>query len=92
VKYNVKNIYYHELIGLNIEILEYPDMKLVGLKGRIVDETYKTLLIERVNNGFTRVFKEHGVFKIKLPNGKWIVVKGWDIMGRPEDRLKMIMR
>jgi len=90
LKHERWNLIYHELIGLEVEVLEYPDQKIVGLKGRVVDETYKTLLIECFNKGFIRVFKEHGVFRFKTPSGLEVAVKGVKILGRPEDRLKKI--
>ncbi len=92
VRHTRKNIYYHELIGLETEIIEYPDRKLVGLKGRVLDETLKTLLIETPDRRIIRVFKEHGVFRFITPHKVRVIVKGVKIIGRPEDRLKKISR
>ncbi|MEM4851481.1 MAG: ribonuclease P protein subunit, partial [Desulfurococcaceae archaeon] len=44
---NEHNIYFHELIGLRVKILQYSDTALIGLEGLIVDETLKTLVIEK---------------------------------------------
>ncbi|MEM1693117.1 MAG: ribonuclease P protein subunit, partial [Ignisphaera sp.] len=45
MKHTLKNIIYHELIGLNILVLSHSDKSLIGRKGTIVDETMYTLKI-----------------------------------------------
>jgi len=92
VKHGKSNVVFHELIGLDVEVVEYPDSKLVGLKGRVLDETYKTLLIETRNGRMVRVLKEHGIFRFTTPQGLRVVVKGFSILDRPEDRLKNLVR
>ncbi|RLG80416.1 MAG: ribonuclease P protein subunit [Thermoprotei archaeon] len=92
MKHSKRNIYYHELIGLDVEVLEYPDTKLVGLKGRVVNETLKTLVIETDRKRLIRVLKEHGTFRFSTPSGVEVTVRGIRLIGRPEDRLKKIMR
>ncbi len=92
MKHTRRNIYYHELIGLYIRVLEHTDPSLVGLTGRIVDETQKTLLIETETGRRKRVYKEHGVYEIVLPRGEKVIIRGFEILGRPEDRLKNILR
>lgn len=92
MKHSVRNIFYHELIGLSIEIIDYPDNRIVGLKGRVVDETRKTILIETNSGRVVRVFKENSVFKITIPSGEKVFVKGFEVMGSPEDRLKKIVK
>ncbi|MEM1643368.1 MAG: ribonuclease P protein subunit [Desulfurococcaceae archaeon] len=91
MKYTEKNITYHELIGLSIAIVEHPDRTLIGRRGLVIDETSKTLVLEE---GFRRirVLKEHGVFEFTLPSGVKVLVRGIEILGRPEDRLKNIVR
>jgi len=92
LRHNRRNIYFNELIGLHVKILEYPDQKLIGLEGRILDETYKSFLIETLNGRIIRVFKEHGIFQFITPQNSRFIVKGIRLVGRPEDRLKNIMR
>jgi len=83
-----QNILRHELIGLDVEILESSNPSLVGIKGRVVDETRNTLIIERYdNNKEIMVPKDIAVFKFKLEN-KSVKVLGSLLIGRPEDRLK----
>ena len=41
-----KNIFYHELIGLELKVVDSSNPSLIGLCGTVIDETKKTLLIE----------------------------------------------
>ncbi|MCC6010876.1 MAG: ribonuclease P protein subunit [Desulfurococcaceae archaeon] len=82
------NILCHELIGLEVKVKQYTDSRLVGLLGVVVDETLKSLVIEKSNGRRIRVFKVNGVFSFRLPSGEEIDVVGVDIIGRPWDRLK----
>ena len=40
------NIFYHELIGLELKVVDSSNLSLIGLCGTVIDETKKTLLIE----------------------------------------------
>ncbi|ADC46711.1 ribonuclease P subunit P29 [Methanobrevibacter ruminantium M1] len=40
------NIFYHELIGLELKVVDSSNPSLIGLCGTVIDETKKTLLIE----------------------------------------------
>jgi ribonuclease P protein subunit POP4 len=82
-----KNLVRHELIGLEVEIRKSSNKSQIGIKGRVVDETYKMLVIE-TEKGEKKVEKKSCVFVFKLPNGKKVEVEGWVLIGRPEDRIK----
>ena len=92
MKYTRKNIFFHELIGLKIRVIHHSDPGLVGVKGVVIDETQKTIVIETVDKRRKRILKEHGVYEIQLPTGEKVVIRGYQILGRPEDRLKNILR
>lgn len=92
MRYTRKNIFFHELIGLKTRILEHIDPSLVSVEGVIIDETQKTLVIETSEGRRKRVLKEHGVYEIQLPTGEKVVIRGYQILGRPEDRLKNILK
>ncbi|MCC6034734.1 MAG: ribonuclease P protein subunit [Desulfurococcaceae archaeon] len=92
MKITPNNILCHELIGLEIKLLQYTDPALIGLSGIIVDETLKTFIIERSDGKKLRVFKANGVFELKIPSGQKVTIVGEDIMGRPWDRLKKYIR
>ena len=79
------NILQHELIGLQIEVLEDSNLCNKGLKGKVIDETMNTLIIK--TNGTKRIAKKNAVFKFKF-NGEAVKVEGTTLISRPEDRLK----
>ncbi|MFH7880936.1 MAG: ribonuclease P protein component 1 [Candidatus Aenigmatarchaeota archaeon] len=84
---NERNLVRHELIGLEVEVIESKNPYQIGIKGKVVDETYKTLVIE-TPKGEKRVAKNDCVFVFKIPNGKKVRVEGWVLVGKPEDRIK----
>jgi ribonuclease P protein subunit POP4 len=79
------NIILHELIGLEIEVLEDSNPNNLNIKGTVVDESKNTLTIE--SNKIIRIAKEEAVFLIYL-NGETLKIKGKALLGRPEDRIK----
>ncbi len=80
------NIGKHELIGLDIKILESLDRSLVGLEGKIVDES-KNILVMDVDGEEKRIAKKVVKFGIK---GSGTVIDGAKIAYRPEDRIKKV--
>jgi ribonuclease P protein subunit POP4 len=82
-----KNLVRHELIGLEVEVKKSTNKSQIGIKGRVVDETYNMLIIE-TKKGEKMVEKKSCVFVFKLPDGEKVEVEGWVLVGRPEDRIK----
>ena len=81
------NLVRHELIGLEVEIKESTNKNQVGLKGSVIDETFKTLKIE-TDKGEKIIPKDITIFIFKLPNGTRVQVEGKILLGRSEDRIK----
>ena len=81
------NILRHELIGLEVEIVDATNPSLIGIKGRVVDETRNTLVIEKCDGKEVVIPKDVAVFKFRLGD-KYVKVIGSLLIGRPEDRLK----
>ena len=77
-----RNILRHELIGLYCEVVGAKNKDLVGLRGKIIDETMKTLVIDR-----KRVQKQGTKFRVVLGQ-KRLIINGDFIVARPEDRIK----
>ncbi len=77
-----KNILLHELIGLQCEVVNAKNKMQIGLRGKITDETMKTVTI---NNKC--VFKCDSIFRLTV-TGKKIDVDGNYLLARPEDRIK----
>ena len=77
------NVVRHELIGLTAEVVKSRNKSNAGLKGKIVDESYKTLVI----NG-KRVFKDAITVTLMLPSKEKVEVEGNLLVARPWDRIK----
>ena len=80
-----KNILRHEIIGLRCEIIKSGNRDHVGLKGKIINETMKTVVIK--NKEKKIIPKKDTVFRIHLNNQK-VDIDGNYIIARPEDRIK----
>ena len=73
-----------ELLGRETEIVNSTDRSLIGVKGRIIDETKNTFLIES-NGKEMRVEKKNSRFLFRKDG---IEVEGRLLVGRGEERLK----
>lgn len=80
------NILRHELIGLKIEITDSKNKSLMGLKGKIVNETKNMIIIE-TENTIKKIIKKQIKMKLKLIN-KTIEIDGKKLVGTPENRIK----
>ncbi len=74
-------------MGLEVEIKDSKNKSQIGLKGRVVGESYSTLRIETDKEEKT-IPKDIATFIFKLPNGTKVQVDGKVLIGRPEDRIK----
>lgn len=81
-----KNIKKHELIGLETFVLESGNKTQEKIKGKVVNETQKTLKIE-TSNGEKIVAKKGSIFRFKIPKGT-VNVNGDDINMKPEERVR----
>ncbi len=84
---SASNILFHELIGLNITIVESSDKSLNGLTGEIIDETRQTIRV-KFEQGVKVVSKANVTLKVDLPDGQSVNINGKKIMYRPEDRIR----
>jgi len=79
------NITSHEFIGLDTEIIESSNPQVIGLNGRIVNET-KSMFTINTTNGLKQIAKSTNSWKFSIEN-KDVVVKGTSIAKRPFDRI-----
>ena len=77
----VSQIEKKELIGSNIEVISSKNKTLIGLKGKVIDETKNTLTIK--SDKTKKIIKSHVTLKIDNK-----VVDGKKLSSRPEDRIK----
>ena len=83
------NLRKHEFIGLEVEVMESKNKSQRGLKGKIVDETQKTIKIESENK--EKIIPKNGsVFKFVLPNGEKMKIIGDEIVFKPEERIRKL--
>jgi ribonuclease P protein subunit POP4 len=89
-----QNIIHHELIGLDTKVVTSTNRSLIGIEGRIVDET-KNLLIIGTDVQEKSVPKSCSSFIFTIPpvNGKrylslTIKVDGRLLLSQPENRIQ----
>lgn len=81
----------YEFIGLEIKVVHSSNPHVVGIAGRVVDETHNTFTISK--NGKRKVIvKDTAIFNFVMPNGTVVEINGKVIMGRSEDRIKKRLR
>ena len=82
-----ENISFHELIGLNVEIVESTNKQIVGFAGKIIDET-KSMFTLNAKNVVKKIPKEIADWKFAF-NGTNIILKGTELTKRSYERLGM---
>ena len=82
-----QNVFRHELIGLDVEIVDSSHRGFVGIKGTVIDETRNTITVE-TNDAEKMIPKDNVVFLFTLPEGQKVSIDGKVIVARPEDRIK----
>ena len=76
----------HELVGLRVRVVEADNEDLVGIAGRVVEETTNTLRIEGGDERVRTVPKSGATFEFALPGGQFAVVEGRRLVARPARR------
>ncbi|MDD3159688.1 MAG: ribonuclease P protein subunit [Candidatus ainarchaeum sp.] len=83
---NKENISNHELIGLKLKVVNSTDKKRIGLNGMVIDETKNTL---KILQGEKIVILPKIECDFEFDINELVVIKGKDILKRPEDRVKI---
>jgi len=81
----IDNITSHEFIGLYTEITKSTNSQIVGLNGRIVNET-KSMFTINTEKGVKSIAKSQNSWKFSIED-KDIVIEGTKIAKRPFDRI-----
>ena len=79
-----KTVFPHELIGEEVMVIEATNPSLVGLTGKVVDETKATIRV--LQDGEIKTLLKNAVVLKLLRTGK--IIDGKTLLKRPEDRLK----
>ena len=75
-----------ELIGLDVEVLSAPCY--AGINGKILDETKNTFIIGTAGTE-KMIPKKGNDFEVTY-EGKRFVIRGSEVLHRPEDRIKKV--
>jgi ribonuclease P protein subunit POP4 len=81
------NLPLHEIIGLEVKVLEGKAHGYSKIKGRVFDET-KNMIFVSSDKNTKLVPKKTCIFCFKLPNGEQVKIKGEKILGTPVERTK----
>lgn len=82
----IKDLLRQEFIGLDIEIVGSTNKSLQGIKGKVIDETKNTLVID-MHGKTKRLLKNQITLKCTLA-GVTARIDGIQLVGRTEERLK----
>ncbi len=89
---NPLNLVYHEIIGLKVEVVRSPDPLLEGVRGIVLWETTRSLIIKRLDNGRKiRVLKPDTLFRFEV-DGRYVDIGGNELLMDPVERTKRILR
>jgi ribonuclease P protein subunit POP4 len=81
----IGNMINHEFIGLQTQVVESVNKALVGLSGKIIDET-KFMFVLETQNGTKMIPKKHNRWEFASTKQ---IIDGNAISKRPEDRIKV---
>jgi len=81
-----KEFVHHELIGLHILVSDAKNPSLIGLKGKIIDETKNTIVIEH-DKTTKKLLKNQITMKLRHDKN-YVEIEGRKIVGKPEVRIK----
>ena len=81
----------HEFIGLKAKVVNSSNPNVVGIEGKVINETRNTFVITHGNKNKT-IAKNTAVFHFTMSNGTTVEINGKTIIGRPEDRIKKKLR
>jgi ribonuclease P protein subunit POP4 len=84
-----ENLGRHEWIGLPARVERASDPTLVGVAGQVVDETLRTVTVERTRDGRELVVQKRGTaLRLELPSGERTTLELSALELRPQDRVK----
>jgi ribonuclease P protein subunit POP4 len=80
------------LYGARIEVIAASNPKIIGLNGKLVNETRNTITIKNGNNNEKVIEKKSCSLKISLHDYQPVVIQGKFLQGRLDERLKKYTR
>ncbi len=89
--YNNKNIVIHELVGLDVEVVDSRDRKQIGINGSVIRETKNLLYVKTGDGAAVKVVKLISEFRFRVGNRRF-KVKGEEINFRSHERTEKALR
>ncbi len=86
MKLTPQNIIYNELIGLDTKVVESTNKSLIGIEGKIIDET-KNILTVQTDVQEKKIPKSCSSFIFTIPQLK-LKVDGRLLLSQPENRIQ----
>ncbi len=83
----VDNLTKHELIGLDVKLVNGHNSQIIGINGTIMDET-RSMFTLKTKNGMKQLPKEFNLWKFKV-NNEYTTIDGSKIIKRSFERLGM---
>jgi len=80
-----ENLFMHELIGLEAAVVKSNNVQIIGISGRIIDETRSMLFLNTIN-GIKKIPKENVEWNFSFDKNE-SVVNGNLLTKRPQERL-----
>ena len=80
-----ENLLMHELIGLEAIVMKSNNAQIIGISGKVIDETKSMLFLNTVN-GIKKIPKENAEWKFSFDKNESIV-NGNLLTKRPQERL-----
>ena len=82
------SIIQHEFIGLESKVVNSSNPDIVGISGKVVDETRNTLIILNKEGEKKVIIKDTAIIEFVTLEGTVVEIDGKVVVGRPEDRIK----
>lgn len=80
---NINEVIKYEFIGENIKVVDAKNKDLIGVQGKVINETKNMFVLENEK----KLIKDQCVFDISIGE-KVFRIDGKLLVGRPEDRIK----
>ncbi|MBD3354658.1 ribonuclease P protein subunit [Candidatus Woesearchaeota archaeon] len=87
MKSDLKDLIKSEIIGLEVEVIDSKNKDNIGIKGKIIDDTKNTIVIQDKKGSGKILLKNNITIKIKTKK-QAAVVKGKLLFGKSKNRIK----
>lgn len=95
------NLIFHELIGLEVKVNNSTNPSLIGIRGRVINETKNMLVIENSESRELKIPKADSEFIFRVPaelsekgrrSDTFVKIQGNLLLSQPENRIKNIKK